>query len=114
MARFLVSSLNVDDNSSKASAIISYYGVLFLLYVIIFSVLVVSIVVFSCTDHPENDKVSKKKKKIKSKSIGANCGSNFDGTGGVIMYASGGGGGGCGCGGSGGGGGGCGGDGGGC
>lgn len=79
----------LDNNSSKASAMISYYGVLFLLYVIIFSVLVVSIVAFSCTDHLENDKVSKKKKKTKSKSIGANCGSNFGATNGVIMYASG-------------------------
>ncbi|XP_015081537.1 glycine-rich protein 5-like [Solanum pennellii] len=92
----------LDNNSSKASAMISYYGVLFLLYVIIFSCLVVSIVAFSCTDHLENDKVSKKKKKTKSKSIGANCGSNFGATNGVIMYASGA----CGCSGAGGGGGG--------
>lgn len=101
MARFLISSLDVDDNSEG----------LFLLCVIIFSVLVVAVVVFSCTDHPENDKVSKKKKKIKPKSIGT----NFGGTGSVIMYASGAGGA-CGGGGGGGGGygGGCGGCGGGC
>lgn len=67
---------------------INYSGVLFLLYVIISSVLVVSIVVFSCTDHPEYDKASKKKKKIKPKSNGTS-GSTFVGTADGIIYTSG-------------------------
>ncbi|XP_059285002.1 glycine-rich cell wall structural protein-like [Lycium ferocissimum] len=104
MARFLISSLDVDDSSSKAGAMISYSEGLFLLCVIIFSVLVVSVVVFVCTDHPEKDTVSMKKKKNKPKSVGT-CASNIGGAGSMIMYSGAGGGGGACCGGSGGGGG---------
>ncbi|MCD9639564.1 hypothetical protein HAX54_024180 [Datura stramonium] len=101
MVRFLVSSyLDVDDSFSKAGAMISYSGGLFLFCFIIFGVLVVSIVVFACTDHPENDTVSKEKKKIQPKSS-SGTGANYfgGGIGSMIMYSGGAAGGGGGCGG---------------
>ncbi|KAM3301934.1 serine, glycine, tyrosine and glutamine-rich protein [Capsicum chacoense] len=97
MARFLVSSFDGDESFSKSGTMISYYEGLFLLYAIIFAVVVVSIVAFLCTDHPGKDTVS---------NFGTG-GSNFGGTGSMIMYSSGTGAAACGGGGGSGGGGGC-------
>ncbi|KAM3222243.1 serine, glycine, tyrosine and glutamine-rich protein [Capsicum annuum] len=93
MASFLVSSLDVDESFSKSGAMISYSGGLFLLCANIFAVLVMSIVVFSCTHHPENDTLCKKQKKSKRKFTGTGRGGGGNGGG----YACGGGGDGDGC-----------------